>query len=373
MIIHTPYRVCPLGAHIDHQHGVVTGFAIDRGVTLDYEPVTDGSTHLVSVNYAGVADFTMTDGLDREHMWGDFARAAVVALQRNYTLTKGIKGTVSGTLPVGGLSSSASVILSYLQAYCRVNDIHLLRPELVRNALWAENHYIGIGVGKLDPSCEVYCKKDHLLVLDTATDETQLIPVNPAMPDFEIMVLFSGRERSLGGTAYNTRVDECKSAAYACMAFEGMEYGKYQEAFLRDVPYAVYAEHRERLPIPWRRRADHFYGEQKRVRDGIKAWRIGDLAEFGKNMFESGRSSIDLYEVGSAELAALHEIMEETPGVYGGRFSGAGFNGSAVGLVDPLRKEEISVHITERYLKQFPEMKGRFEINFCRTADGVNV
>ncbi|MCK9331352.1 MAG: hypothetical protein M0Q94_15885, partial [Candidatus Cloacimonetes bacterium] len=29
--IHTayaPYRVCPLGAHIDHQKGIVTGFAI---------------------------------------------------------------------------------------------------------------------------------------------------------------------------------------------------------------------------------------------------------------------------------------------------------------------------------------------------------
>ena len=26
--IFSPYRVCPLGAHVDHQHGQVTGFAI---------------------------------------------------------------------------------------------------------------------------------------------------------------------------------------------------------------------------------------------------------------------------------------------------------------------------------------------------------
>ena len=25
--IFSPYRICPLGAHVDHQHGVVTGFA----------------------------------------------------------------------------------------------------------------------------------------------------------------------------------------------------------------------------------------------------------------------------------------------------------------------------------------------------------
>ena len=30
--IFSPYWVCPLGAHVDHQHGLVTGFAIDKGV-----------------------------------------------------------------------------------------------------------------------------------------------------------------------------------------------------------------------------------------------------------------------------------------------------------------------------------------------------
>ena len=32
--IFSPYRVCPLGAHVDHQHGLVIGFAIDKGVDL---------------------------------------------------------------------------------------------------------------------------------------------------------------------------------------------------------------------------------------------------------------------------------------------------------------------------------------------------
>ena len=35
--IFSPYRVCPLGAHVDHQHGLVTGFAIDKGVDLYLE------------------------------------------------------------------------------------------------------------------------------------------------------------------------------------------------------------------------------------------------------------------------------------------------------------------------------------------------
>ena len=29
--VFTPYRICPIGAHSDHQLGKVTGFAIDKG------------------------------------------------------------------------------------------------------------------------------------------------------------------------------------------------------------------------------------------------------------------------------------------------------------------------------------------------------
>lgn len=36
--IFSPYRVCPLGAHVDHQHGLVTGFAINKGVDLWWTP-----------------------------------------------------------------------------------------------------------------------------------------------------------------------------------------------------------------------------------------------------------------------------------------------------------------------------------------------
>ena len=39
----TPYRICPLGAHVDHQWGKVTGFAIDKGITMEFEPTEDGS------------------------------------------------------------------------------------------------------------------------------------------------------------------------------------------------------------------------------------------------------------------------------------------------------------------------------------------
>ncbi|MBQ38119.1 MAG: hypothetical protein CME04_17180, partial [Gemmatimonadaceae bacterium] len=35
-LVRSPYRVCPLGAHIDHQGGTVTAMAIDQAVWLAY-------------------------------------------------------------------------------------------------------------------------------------------------------------------------------------------------------------------------------------------------------------------------------------------------------------------------------------------------
>ena len=53
----TPYRVCPLGAHVDHQLGIVTGFAIDQGVTLDFEITNDGIIDIISKNFSGKVYF----------------------------------------------------------------------------------------------------------------------------------------------------------------------------------------------------------------------------------------------------------------------------------------------------------------------------
>ena len=46
--IFCPYRICPLGAHVDHQLGLVTGFAIDKGVDFDF--VKTDEYGLVDIN-----------------------------------------------------------------------------------------------------------------------------------------------------------------------------------------------------------------------------------------------------------------------------------------------------------------------------------
>ena len=367
-----PYRVCPLGAHVDHQLGIVTGFAIDKGTVFDFFASDDCSVEVYSENFEGAAVGDLNEDYERQYIWADYLFGAAFVLKKSYQIERGVKGIVSGAILGGGLSSSASVILTYLKALAYVNGINLTSQELINLAIEVERSFIGVNVGKLDQSCEVFARKNHLLYLDTKTDSSRLIKIPSDMPDFEIAVIFSGVERKLAGSAYNTRVDECKAASYALKAFSHLEYGKFADSCLRDVPYGIYVQNKDRLPENWAKRAGHFYSETERVKKGIKAFANADLKEFGRLIFESGRSSIENYETGSAELKALHTIMEQTDGIYGGRFSGAGFNGCAMAIIDPAKKEQIEENIRRKYLALFPELKDKFTITFCRTADGIN-
>ena len=369
-----PYRISPLGAHIDHQHGKINGFAIDKGIHIAYGPKKNGVIEVVSLNFPKRAQFHINQ-IEETKVgdWADHLRGAAKVIHDKYHLTTGMCAVIEGTLPIGGLSSSAAVIIAFMSALCRINEIHLEPMELILLAKKAENEYVGVSCGKLDQSCEVFAQKDHLLYLDTKTDSFQLIPTNPAMKPYQFAIFFSGRSRTLKNSGYNLRVDECKSASYALKAFSGQEYGMYTDTVLRDVDREIFETYKDRLPVIWRRRAEHFFTEFARAEQGAEAWSKGDLETYGKLVFESGYSSIHNYECGCPELIRLYEILTETDGIYGGRFSGAGFKGCCMALIDPDKAEEINYHVTREYLKTFPELEGQYSFHLCSSADGVKI
>ena len=369
-----PYRVCPVGAHVDHNLGKITGFAIDKGIHIAYRPARDGMMDLCSLQFDKRVQWNaLSVPKEEQNDWADYLRGATLALSRDHTLTVGICGVIEGTLPIGGLSSSAAVTIAFLIALCKVNGLCLSESEIIRLAQEAENMYVGVSCGKLDQSCAVLCRKDHLLYLDLKDDTYELIPRRPEMKDFRIGIFFSGIERALTGSKYNMRVDELRSAAYALKAYAGMDYGKLAETNLRDVPVEVYRKYGGRLPENWRRRAEHWYSECVRVEAAADAWRKGDLETFGRLSSESGRSSIEIWETGSPELKSLYEIMTRTDGIYGGRFSGAGFKGCCIALVDPGFESYVREKVTDAYLKDFPAIKDRYSVCFCDTADGAKL
>lgn len=370
----TPYRVCPIGAHSDHQLGKITGFAIDKGIHIAYGPKENGVIEIQSLQFDKRAQWHVeATPKTKENDWADHLRGATIALNKRYPLRRGLCAVLDGELPIGGLSSSAAVIITYLSALCKINGIELTPEELITISKEAENKYVGVSCGKLDQSCEVYCRKDHLLYMDLQEDTYELIPQSEQMKPYKFVIFFSGLERSLASSAFNMRVDECRSAAYALKAYAGMEYGKFEETNLRDVPVEVFHQYKDRLPENWRKRAEHWYTEFDRVQKGAEAWRNGDIETYGKLSFESGYSSIHNWETGSPELIKLYEIMTQTKGIYGGRFSGAGFKGCCLAIVDPAYEDSIIETVTNEYLKAFPHLEGKYSVHICESADGVRL
>lgn len=371
-ITFSPYRVCPLGAHSDHNLGKITGFAIDKGIHIAFGPKQNGVVEMVSLQFPKRAQWHINSVPKyKVNDWADYLRGATWALAKNHPLSVGLCGVIEGSLPIGGLSSSAAVILSFLTALCKVNNIILSKQELIDIAFDAESNYVGVSVGKLDQSCETLCKKDHLLYLDTKDNSYELIPTNPVMKPYRIAIFFSGLEHSLAGSKYNMRVDELRSGIYDIKAFAGLEYGKLHETNARDISPELFYEYKDRLPEPFAKRCEHWFTEFDRVEKGVKAWRDGDIEEFGRLSFESGWSSIHNWESGAPEQIKLYEIMKETDGIYGGRFCGAGFKGCCMALIDPSFEESIIEKVSNDYIKAFPELKEKYSVHICVSADGI--
>jgi len=371
--IRSPLRICPLGAHIDHQGGLVTGMALDVNVDLLYAPDDAGFVKIQSMDFPDEEYFHIDQVPEMlPGFWGNYIRGSVLSLSRDFKLRKGLKAVIRGRLPMGGLSSSAAVTTAYLMALADVNGIEIPKEKLIQYSHWVETAFIGLKNGILDQSANILSKDGYLMRMDCATSEWELIPKSPSMPEFEVVIVNSGFTKALIGTDYNNRVDECKIAASLLQELSRGATTPYKDIMLHSVTRDEWAAHRDSLPGRFRRRAKHYFTENQRVIDGTEAWKQGDIKTFGKLMVESGESSVHDYQCGSPELITIFDTLKSIPGVYGARFSGAGYRGCCIGIVDPTCHAEVEGRIKEAYPVQHPQYADNYKVHFCKTADGAS-
>jgi galacturonokinase len=368
-VVRAPYRICPLGAHIDHQLGPVTAMALDQSVLFAYAPSADRRVRLSSLDFAGDVEFSLDEipGRQAEH-WGNYPRGGALALQQQIGLARGIVGVIAGRLHGGGISSSAAVSVAYLLAFEEANGLSVPIEENIRLGQRIENGYLGLRGGILDQSAILLSRRAHLTHIDCATIRHALFPRAPAMPPFKILLAFSGLRQALVGTDYNRRVEECAEAARILLRAVGCSDS---QAVLGNITAEEYASHRHLLQGAPSRRAAHFFSEAGRVEQGVQVWQKGDLTAFGELMTASGESSIRSYECGSPPLIELYHRLVETEGVYGARFSGAGFRGCCVALVKPEDAGEVAVRVREQYVQSYPDLAPNASVVLCDSDDGA--
>ncbi|OWM86914.1 hypothetical protein CDL15_Pgr015950 [Punica granatum] len=401
-VVVSPYRICPLGAHIDHQGGIVSAMTINKGILLGFVPSADGEVYLRSEQFKGEVKFRVDEirrpknsreasrknhvnyssTAKEEWCWGNYARGAQYALQsRGNVLSQGIIGYICGSegLDSSGLSSSAAVGIAYLLAFESANNLSISPTENIEYDRLIENEYLGLRNGILDQSAILLSSHGCLTYMNCKTKEHWLIkPPNDGaefQKNFRILLAFSGLKQALTtNPGYNRRVEECREAARLLLLASG---NSKEEPILSNVDPEVYEAHKKILKPDLAKRAEHYFSENMRVKKGLEAWASGDLNEFGALISASGLSSIQNYECGAEPLIQLYEILVKAPGIHGARFSGAGFRGCCLAFVESERAVEAVSFIKKEYSKCQPDLSGHLNpdtaVLICEAGDCARV
>lgn len=404
-VVVSPYRICPLGAHIDHQGGTVSAMTIDKGIILGFVPSGDPQVLLRSGQFSGEVRFRVdqiqlpkhigksngkiqennpSDTLE-ECKWGSYAKGAVYALQHGGNhLKQGITGFICGTegLDSSGLSSSAAVGIAYLLALESANNLTISPTENIEYDRLIENEYLGLKNGILDQSAILLSSYGCLTCMDCKTKIHKLIhPPKMEMEKkaeskipYKILLAFSGLKQALTtNPGYNRRVSECREAAKVLLKAAGKEV----EPILSNVEQEDYEAHKSKLEPDLARRAEHYFSENMRVIKGLEAWGSGNFEKFGKLISASGLSSIQNYECGCEPLIQLYKILITAPGVYGARFSGAGFRGCCVAFVKADYAEVAASFVKNEYCKLQPHLASHLNqktaIVICDAGDCARI
>ncbi|CAI0387286.1 unnamed protein product [Linum tenue] len=251
-IVASPYRICPLGAHIDHQGGAVSAMTINRGILLGFIPADDAKVVLRSGQFEGEVHFSISDvqhpvhgskkdvnhttdspnRKEEDSRWGKFARGAVFALQKmGHSLDRGITGYICGSegLDCAGLSSSAAAGVAYLLAFESANNLTMSEVENIELDRLIENEYLGLRNGILDQSAILLSSHGCLTYMNCKTKEHELVRPFKLQKDhqsdlqksYKILLAFSGLRKALtSNPGYNRRVAECQEAARVLLKYD---------------------------------------------------------------------------------------------------------------------------------------------------------
>ncbi len=346
-VVRAPGRVNLIGEHTDYNDGFVLPVAIDLEMRIAYLPTADGRVLLASGQAPDPIAFDTADPGPPVGGWRDYVAGTAWAMREAGLATRGLVGVLESSVPVGaGLSSSAALELASAWALSGREAPGADPLSLARVAQRGENDYVGMRCGLMDQFASAAGVAGAAVLLDCRTLEHRAVPIPPGLA---LVVAHSGVPRSLTGSAYNERREECEAAVAALARHEPSIRA------LRDVTPALLDRYAHELDPVVARRARHVVEEDERVLAVEAALVAGDLDAVGRLFAASHASLRDLYEVSVPELDALVALATETPGVVGSRMTGAGFGGCTVTLVSREAVEGLRRRIMQRY----PTLTGR--------------
>ncbi len=346
-IFFAPGRVNLIGEHTDYTGGYVLPAALSFGTQVAVRPRRDGRYRLASTHYSEQVECRKDRIVYRQKEgWANYPKGMIGQFAEKGAALPGADLLFHGDMPQGaGLSSSASIELATAVALAALEEGAWPMLELIQMAQRAENAFIGVQSGIMDPFASGMGQADHAVLLNCRTLEYRHVPLS--LKEYRLVITHTNKARTLTGSKYNDRRRECEEG------FHQLKRRFPKPAVLGEVAVKEWLTHRKGIASPlYRRRLEHVVTENQRVLDSATALESGDLSRFGKLMKESHRSLRDDYEVTGPELDALFDAAVSFDGCIGARMTGAGFGGCTVNLVRRERLQDFKRHVTEGYTQQ---------------------
>ena len=338
-----PGRLEILGNHTDYNEGVVLSCAVEQTTRFAASPVRGSVCRVVDLRDGTEMSFDLARPDAPPPRDGSrYIKGMALELMKRNVPVPGFDAVIESSVPLSaGMSSSAALETAAGLGMLKLAGAELDPAELARAGQGVENDYLGLKTGLLDQFSSIFGRKNALILSDfRSVCVRRTVPLPEA---YVLVVINSMKKHNLVDSEYNVRRRDCEEAAQIMCQIVP------EAKTLRDISWEQLNCARDRMNERVFRRALHVVGECTRVIEGARLLDAGDVAGFGRLLFESHESSRVNFENSTPELDYLVELAGSVPGCLGARLSGGGFGGITIHLVERARAEEYARRVTAAY------------------------
>ena len=365
LLIWSPGRINLIGEHTDYNLGYVLPAAIDRGICLALQR-SEGraSTWIASDTGETYQPDEAMETLVRPAGWIAYFHGILAELQKRGSLPGPFNLIFSGNIPPGaGLSSSAALENAFVFGLNELFKLGLSKLDMVHISHTAEQDFIGLQCGIMDPFAGMFGKAGGATFLDCRSLKSEWIPL--PMAGYQWLLLDTGVKHNLAETAYNERRNTCEAVA--------MRLGLPS---LRELSFHRLESERNKLPEDAYDKARFILEENARVLRAVDAIKKEDLPELGQLMYHSHQGLQLQYQVSCEELDFLVDLAREREGIIGARMMGGGFGGCTLNLVRQELVQSLTENFEQAYYLRFQRRLTPFSVSVadgCRLVDEADL
>ena len=359
LLIFSPGRVNIIGEHTDYNKGFVFPAAINKGIVAAIQKSELDFSTAYALDLDGKVEFNL-DKLKplKEGRWENYVFGVVHEIQNKNKLIGNFNLVFKGNIPSGaGMSSSAALENSIVFGLNELFDLELSKHDMILISQKAEHNFVGVKCGIMDQYASMFGLKNHALLLDCRTIESQ--PYEIDFKDYQLMLINTNVKHSLSDTEYNDRRFACKSISKLLSV-----------KALRDATEADLEKIIDKVTPANYQKALYVIQENSRTLKAAKAIEYGDLETLGSLIYQSHNGLSNQYKVSCHELDFLVDQAKANPNILGARMMGGGFGGCTINLIAKTQAEAFAEKVSKAYHREFNKT---CSVYFIEISEGTHL